>query len=601
MKKLVQSARRFLFFTGKGGVGKTSMSCAVAVALADEGKRVLLISTDPASNLDEVLQTPLSQVPTAVKGVPNLEAFNLNPEAAAREYRERIVGPYRGLLPDAAVKSIEEQLSGACTTEIASFNEFTRLLGNEAVIANYDHVILDTAPTGHTLRLLSLPAAWNDFIANNKTGSSCLGPLAGLKEQRMTYYKTVAALKDPLQTLLVLVSRPDKSALKEARRASWELAELGMRNQRLIINGLFQSDDRSDPLAFAFTNRCRKALDEMPDMLRSLPQTTFPFRPNGFGGIAALRECASEVPMHLDKLQIDKRSPLEPLPSLAELIDELAVNKQGVILTMGKGGVGKTSVAAAIAVELASRGHNVLLSTTDPAAHIADAVGRGLPNLQVARIDPAVETKAHIERQMTAARTKLDGEGLALLEEELRSPCTEEVAVFTAFARTVAEAENKFVVLDTAPTGHTLLLLDATESYHREVLRSTSDMPDAVRQLLPRLRDPDYTHILLVTLPEATPVHEAAQLQLDLRRAGLDPFAWIINQSFAATSTSDPALLAKAQNETRYIDEVTGSLAKRAVLVPWFSREPVGIESLRQFFTPLPAVQDNPLVVSLPL
>jgi arsenite-transporting ATPase len=601
MKDLLRSARRFLFFTGKGGVGKTSMSCAAAVALADEGKRVLLISTDPASNLDEVLQTPLSQVPTAVKGVPNLEAFNLNPEAAAREYRERIVGPYRGVLPDEAVKSIEEQLSGACTMEIASFNEFARLLGNDAAIAGYDHVILDTAPTGHTLRLLSLPAAWNDFIANNKTGSSCLGPLSGLKEQRVTYDKTVTALKDPLQTSLVLVTRPEKSALKEAGRASCELAGLGMKNQRLIINGLFQSEDSTDPIAISFTNRCRKALAEMPDELRRLPQTTLPFRPAGFGGIATLRDFASEVPRPPGKIQARKLSPLKSLSSLTELIDKIAEKKRGVILTMGKGGVGKTSVAAAIAVELADRGHEVLLSTTDPAAHIADAVGRGLPNLQVSRIDPAVETKAHVERMMATARTKLDREGLALLEEELRSPCTEEVAVFTAFARTVAEAEDKFVVLDTAPTGHTLLLLDATESYHREVLRNASDMPEAVRQLLPRLRDPDYTRILLVTLPEATPVHEAAQLQQDLRRAGLDPFAWIINQSFAATSTSDPALLAKAQNEARYIEEVTGSLAKRAVLVPWFPEEPVGIESLRQFFAPLPAFQDNLPAVALPL
>jgi len=231
-RDLINISQRFLFFTGKGGVGKTSMSCAVAVALADQGKRVLLISTDPASNLDEVLETPLSQIPHAVKGVSNLKAFNLKPEAAARDYRERIVGPYRGVLPEAAVKSIEEQLSGACTLEIASFNEFARLIGTETAIAEYDHIILDTAPTGHTLRLLNLPAAWNDFIPNNKTRSSCLGPLSGLKEERTTYDKTVNALKDPLRTLLVLVTRPEKTALKEAARASYELASLGMQKPK---------------------------------------------------------------------------------------------------------------------------------------------------------------------------------------------------------------------------------------------------------------------------------------------------------------------------------------------------------------------------------
>ena len=371
-----------------------------------------------------------------------------------------------------------------------------------------------------------------------------------------------------------------------------------MCKQRLIINGLFQVDDSSDATAIAFTKRCRRALAEMPEELKVLPQTTIPFRPTGFGGIDTLRHLNSEVPKSQElRLNIEMLE-LDPLPSLAELIDEIAIKKQGVIMTMGKGGVGKTSVAAAIAVELASRGLDVLLSTTDPAAHLADAVGKGLANLQVSRIDPAVETKAHVDRLMAGAREKLDREGLALLEEELKSPCTEEVAVFTAFARTIGEAKDKFVVLDTAPTGHTLLLLDATESYHREVLRSASDMPESVRQLLPRLRDPDYTRILLVTLPEATPVHEAAQLQKDLRRAGLDSFAWIINQSFAATSTSDPALVAKAQNETRYIHEVVDQLAKRAVLIPWFPQEPVGIQSLLQFFTPLPSSQDKPLLVS---
>ena len=587
MKELLASPQRFLFFTGKGGVGKTSMSCAVAVALADKGKRVLLISTDPASNLDEVLQTPLSQVPSPVKGVPNLDAFNLDPEAAARDYRERIVGPFRGVLPDAAVKSIEEQLSGACTVEIASFNEFARLIGNEATIAEYDHIILDTAPTGHTLRLLSLPAAWNDFVAESKSGSSCLGPLSGLKEQRLTYEKTVNALKDPARTLLVLVTRPDRSALKEAARASQELDALGMSNQRLIINGLFQSEDAADEVAKAFATRCRSALAEMPRALDKLPRTTIAFRSSGFGGVESLRECSTGTAVAPLPGNRPDMSQLGSLPTLTELVDAIVQNKRGVIMTMGKGGVGKTSVAAAIAVELAGRGHDVLLSTTDPAAHIEEAVGKNLPNLEVSRIDPVVETRMHVERVVTGAKEKLTPEALALLEEELKSPCTEEVAVFTAFARTVAEAKDRFVVLDTAPTGHTLLLLDATEAYHNEVLRSTSDLPDAVRQLLPRLRDPNYTHILLVTLPEATPVHEAAQLQQDLERADLHPFAWVINQSFAATATSDPILMAKARNEVRYIREVTEHLAKRAVLIPWFPEEPIGSQSLRQFFSPL--------------
>lgn len=570
MENLLQAATRFLFFTGKGGVGKTSLSCATAVALADAGKRVLLISTDPASNLDEVLETPLSSQPTAVRNVPNLKALNIDPEAAAQEYRERIVGPYRGVLPDAAVKSIEEQLSGACTVEIASFNEFTRLVADESAIANYDHVILDTAPTGHTLRLLSLPAAWNDFITDNKTGSSCLGPLAGLKEQRLYYEKTVSALQDQSRTLLVLVTRPEKSAFKEAARASVELSTLGMNNQRLIVNGVFAVGDDADELASAFANRCQQALRQMPPELQRLPCSSVPYRPIGFLGADSLRTVYDAHSNPKNELISHPSTPLPTtLKSLNNLVQDLSQAGKGVIMTMGKGGVGKTTIAAAVAVRLAELGHKVLLSTTDPAAHISDAVNQTLPNLHISRIDPVAETKAHVAHTMATTGVKLDAEARALLEEELRSPCTEEIAVFTAFARTVAQGQNQFVVLDTAPTGHTLLLLDATESYHREVLRSTSDMPEAVRKLLPRLRDSEFTKVLLVTLPEATPVHEAAQLQVDLKRAAISPYAWVINQSFADAQTTNPALIAKAQNEKRFISEVVDQLATETVLVPW--------------------------------
>lgn len=585
MKELLQAAPRFLFFTGKGGVGKTSLSCATAVALADAGKRVLLISTDPASNLDEVLATPLTSQPAPVNGVTGLDALNIDPMAAALEYRERIVGPYRGVLPDAAVKSIEEQLSGACTVEIASFNEFTRLIADESAIAGYDHVILDTAPTGHTLRLLSLPAAWNDFIADNKTGSSCLGPLAGLKEQRAAYEKTVAALQDATRTLLVLVTRPDKSALKEAARASGELSGLGLCHQRLIVNGVFRAENSDDALAKAFAIRCQTAMESMPEVLRALPRAEVEFRPTGFLGVAALRTLTKSEP---SVVMPTADEPIEKLPSrltsLAQLVDNLASAGKGVIMTMGKGGVGKTTVAAAIAVALAQRGHSVLLSTTDPAAHIADAVDGELPTLQVSRIDPVAETQAHIARTLAGAGSKLDAEGRALLEEELRSPCTEEVAVFSAFARTVAEGKERFVVLDTAPTGHTLLLLDASESYHREVLRSTSDLPEAVRELLPRLRDAAFTRVLLVTLPEATPVHEAAQLQEDLARAEIRPYAWVVNQSFAGAETKNPPLQAKAVHEIRYLREVAAEPVAQVVLVPWVAVEPTGVEELQKLF-----------------
>jgi arsenite-transporting ATPase len=608
MNALLAAAPRFLFFTGKGGVGKTSMACATAVTLADAGKRVLLISTDPASNLDEVLGTPLGQSARPVAGVPRLDALNIDPGAAALAYRERIVEPFRGVLPEAAVKSIEEQLSGACTVEIASFNEFTGIIGNEKEIAGYDHVVLDTAPTGHTLRLLSLPAAWNDFIAENKTGGSCLGPLAGLKDQRLIYEKAVSTLNDSGQTLLVLVTRAETASLREASRASEELAGLGIRNQRLIINGTFEATDREDAVALAFEEKGQAALARIPEILVALPATKIPFNPQGFVGIEALRavfKAASDAGMicrggllsaacrkpnarSAQKTKLEaagNRPPLQLVGNAQDfgaLVDRLAQSGRGVIMTMGKGGVGKTTLAAAVAVELARHGFPVHLSTTDPAAHVSDAIGGSLPNLTVSRIDPAVETRAHVEQVLATAGAQLDAEGRNLLEEELRSPCTEEVAVFQAFARMVAQGKDRFVVLDTAPTGHTLLLLDATEAYHREVLRSSSEIPGAVRELLPRLRDPDYTKILLVTLPEPTPVHEAAQLQDDLRRAEIEPYAWVINQSFAAAASADPALRARANREIPCIGEVTQHLGKTVALIPWMAGEFSGAASLQR-------------------
>ena len=572
---------RVLFFTGKGGMGKTSIASATAVTLARRGRRVLIVSTDPASNLDEVLATPLGQTPLPVAGVDGLYALNLDPEEAARAYRERVVGPYRGVLPDAAVASIEEQLSGACTLEIAAFDEFARLLGEPAATAGFDHLIFDTAPTGHTLRLLSLPSAWTGFIAENTTGTSCLGPLAGLTAQRSLYEATLAALGDGATTTLVLVSRPERSALVEAERTRVELASLGVYNQRLVLNGIFTASDRDDPFALALERLQQEALGEFPDGLADLPRTEVPllaFPPLGSDALAALFEPGNRRGRLLRPGRDEGSLPV-PAIDLSELIDEIARMERGVVLTMGKGGVGKTTIAAAIATELVRRGHAVNLSTTDPAAHLAATIDRPLDGLTVSRIDPAVETAAYSADVLATSGAGLDAQARALLEEDLRSPCTEEIAVFRAFAQTVAEAEDGFVVLDTAPTGHTLLLLEAAEAYHREVSRTTGDVPDEVRRLLPRLRDPDFARVLLVTLPEATPVHEAARLDADLHRAGIAPYAWVVNQSFAQSGTTDPVLAERAARELPYIDEAAGHTTRLA-LVPWQADAPVGTEQL---------------------
>jgi arsenite-transporting ATPase len=578
------NATRYLFFTGKGGVGKTSISCATAIELADKGRRVLLVSTDPASNLDEVLGVPLGSSPTPVPGVARLEAMNLDPELAASEYREKMVGPYRGVLPDATVRSMEEQLSGSCTMEIAAFDEFSRLLGDPGRTAAYDHVIFDTAPTGHTMRLLSLPHAWSSFIETSTTGTSCLGPLAGLKDQQLLYLASVEALANSKRTTLVLVSRLEASALREAERSSAELRELGVSNQCLVLNGVFRTTREDDAVAIALERRGREALAAMPAGLSELPRQDVLLSPRALLGVDALRTMFDGDSRPVEASPDPKTKTRRQLPPpLVRLVDELERAGKGVIMTMGKGGVGKTSVAAAIALELAHRGHPVHLSTTDPAAHVSWLIDDPPPGLKVGRIDAESETQAYRSEVMGAVGEKLDEQGRALLAEDLRSPCTEEVAVFRSFARTVAEGKDGFVVLDTAPTGHTILLLDAAEAYHREVLRQSSNMPETVRELLPRLRDPEFTRILLVTLPEATPVHEAARLQNDLARAGITPFGWVINQSLTPLTVSDPVLQAKRQSESPYIREVQERLATRSALVPWMITEPVGLDGLKAF------------------
>jgi arsenite-transporting ATPase len=581
---ITEKATRYLFFTGKGGVGKTSISCATATELADKGCRILLVSTDPASNLDEVLGVRLGSSPTAIPCVAGLEAMNLDPEVAAQEYRDRMVGPYRGVLPDATVRSMEEQLSGSCTMEIAAFDEFSRLLGDPACTAAYDHVIFDTAPTGHTLRLLSLPHAWSSFLETNTTGTSCLGPLSGLKEQQGLYAASVQTLADPARTTLVLVSRPEVSALREAERSSAELRELGVSNQRLVLNGLFRAAGGDDPVAVAFEKRGREALAAMPAGIAGLPRQEIPLSPRDLLGADALRtmfDGASQPVEAVIRTTVRRELP----PPLVGLVDELERAGKGVIMTMGKGGVGKTTVAAAIALELSRRGHKVHLSTTDPAAHVSWLIENPPAGLKLGRIDPEGETRAYREEVMSAVGDKLDKQGQALLAEDLRSPCTEEVAVFRTFARTVAEGMDGFVVLDTAPTGHTILLLDAAEAYHREVLRQSSNMPEAVRELLPRLRDPGFTRILLVTLPEATPVHEAARLQSDLARAEIHPFAWVINQALTPVETTDPVLTSRQMNERAYIDEVIEKHSGRVALVPWLIESPTGSAGLFAMLT----------------
>lgn len=578
--KFLEGAPRFLFFTGKGGVGKTSLACATAIQLAEAGRRVLLVSTDPASNVGQVLGIQIGNKITAIPAVPHLFALEIDPEGAAQAYRDRIVGPVRGKLPDAVVKGIEEQLSGACTTEIAAFDEFTALLTDPEITAGYDHVVFDTAPTGHTIRLLQLPVAWSDFLEAGKGDTSCLGPLAGLEKQRAQYNAAVQALADGQRTRLVLVARAQNSALREAARTHGELAAIGLTRQFLIVNGLLPQEEAAlDPLAKAIYGREQAALAVLPDALRALPRDDVPLKPFNLVGLDALRQL---LDLTASQGEAGSSEPVElRAPSLSDLVDDIAAEGHGLVMLMGKGGVGKTTLAAAVAVELARRGLPVHLTTSDPAAHLAETLHGSMEHLTVSRIDPHAETERYRQEVLKTKGAHLDAQGRALLEEDLRSPCTEEIAVFQAFSRIIREAGEKFVVMDTAPTGHTLLLLDATGAYHREVARMLDAKGAHYTTPMMQLQDAKRTKVLLVTLAETTPVLEAANLQADLRRAGIEPWAWVINNSGAAARPQAPLLRKRAQNELAEVEKVATAHARRYAVVPLLQEEPVGVDRLR--------------------
>ncbi|WP_375314233.1 arsenical pump-driving ATPase [Bradyrhizobium sp. A5] len=569
----------YLFFTGKGGVGKTSLACATAVGLADRGLRVLIVSTDPASNLDEMLEVTLTDRPTPVPNVTGLSAMNIDPEAAAESYRKRVLEQLAPEVTAGERSTVREQLSGACTTEIAAFDEFVGLLDGD--IAGFDHIIFDTAPTGHTLRLLSLPKAWTGFLKDNDRGASCLGPHSGLKIQEDRFRKALQALGDSRQTTIILVTRADRGAIREAARTSGELDALNLSNQILVVNGRFHATDRTDVVAVALERDQDEALAAMPASLKKLPRDEIPLLGFDIVGVTALRALLS--PSNQPPV-LSSESNTEPvnLPGLDRLVDDMAQGERGLIMIMGKGGVGKTTIAAAIAVGLAKRGHAVHLSTTDPAAHVSFVVDGVMPGLTVDRIDPRVETERYIAKILASRGRDLDEQGKALLLEDLASPCTEEVAVFHAFSHVVAEARSAFVVLDTAPTGHTLLLLDATGAYHRQMTSQLAPT-GAGRIVTPlmRLQDPTHTKVILVTLPETTPVSEAASLQDDLRRAGVEPYGWVINKSLSVSGTRDPLLRLRLDKEQTQIARVQKGLAKRAFIIGWRTKPPTGVDELR--------------------
>lgn len=551
---------KYLFFTGKGGVGKTSAACATAVTLADEGKKVLLISTDPASNLQDVFETELDGEAKPIKGVDNLEVINLDPLEAAQNYKESVVGPFRGKMPDSVIENMEEQLSGSCTVEIAAFNEFSNFITNPKLNEDYEHIIFDTAPTGHTLRMLQLPSAWTNFISESTHGASCLGQLSGLESRKEIYKQAVENLADETLTTLVLVTRPDKTPLNEVERASKELSDIGIKNQILVINGVLENYD--DELSESIYKKQKLALENMPEMLTKFDTYTIPLRSYNITGIDSIRNLLKK-----DQINEGKEEVKGKLFNLDDVVSDLVKNNRKVIFTMGKGGVGKTTIAASVALKLNKLGKKVHLATTDPADHIKFMIDSS-SGISMSHIDEKEELKKYQDEVLENARETMSDDDIAYIEEDLRSPCTQEIAVFRAFAELVEKADDEIVVIDTAPTGHTLLLLDSTLSYHREVERTQGQIPESVKNLLPRLRGEE-TEVLIVSLAEATPYYEAYRLEEDLKRASIHTNWWIVNSSLYKANPSNKMLSAKANEEVKWINKILDHTSGKLAVVEW--------------------------------
>jgi len=593
---------KFIFFSGKGGVGKTTMACATALHYATEGRKTLIVSTDPASNLSDVFEQEIGHKITPIVGVSNLHAMEIDPDEATKEYKERIIAPFREIMPEDVIASIDEQLSGPCTTEMASFDRFIDFMETN----EYEIIVFDTAPTGHTIRLLELPVDWSRHIEESAKGSgqTCLGPVQSIQDSKEKYDRATALLKDPTKTTFIFVMRPEELSLYETLRASKELETIGIKSGEIIINGIL-------PEEVCEIDFFRKKYDSQQKIIKEIEKIDKPkrymlLRDNEVKGINALKDVAEE-------LFTGKRPPYKarmiPASQFASNIESpdidalfLPDNQTKALFFTGKGGVGKTTVSCIVALYTAQKGFKTLLVTTDPAAHIGEVLDVKIgskpvyitENLYAVMVDQEAAFQEYKERVLNEAKGKYSEEMLRAMEEELNSPCTEEMAAFDKFIQFIEGRDYDVIVFDTAPTGHTLRLLDLPFDYAKQVeimvasaesLQVKEATQNRFRQIIDLLRDKNRTVFSLVLYPESTPIMESYRAMLDLKDAGIETQIVVANMLLPEEVCVNNFFRNRRQMQMRYLKEINDRFGLPVLQFPMMQEEIRGMELLKKAVT----------------
>jgi len=617
---------QYIFFSGKGGVGKTSMACTHAVRYADEGKRTLIVTTDPASNLSDTFEQAIGHQVTPIAGVPNLWAMEIDPDKATQEYIDRAMAPIRAAFPPQIVQVMEEQMSGPCTAEVAAFDRFTdflELADNKEKA--FDVVIFDTAPTGHTIRLLELPAEWSQSInaASSGSGQTCIGPAAAIQDAKHKYERALAAMRESAQTSFIFVLHPEAISIKETRRAITELSKLGIRNYRLIINSIIPPEGAQNALFAARAEMQAHYLAQIEEDMPYQQQHMF-LLAGEIKGVQRLRQVrkiffdgtSAAKTFKAEHIQPQATTIATPLEDVRERIQPNGHRR--TVFFAGKGGVGKTVASCITAVWLARQGYKTLLLTTDPAAHLGDVLDSpvgdeiapvaGQPSLWAVKIDPKAAAETYKMRILEHARRRGRPEkAIEVMEEELNSPCTEEMAAFDKFIEYASQDEWQAVVFDTAPTGHTLRLLQLPVDWSKQIdvkifaSVDTTAADDVAKQrfgkVIEMMRDPEQSTFAFVMYPEATPILEAWRAARELGTVGIQPGLIVANMVIPPGQANTAFTHARRTMQEKYLVEIADRFHQPLAQIPLLSHEIKGLEMLAelgvQIYQSVPAFEKS--------